>query len=147
MRELATALDTALIQVSRVLNEPLFYSYVDHLGDGYELPLLLRDKEEKRQGGVPSFALLEAAYYDNTDASKTENCAAHYDPGLFSLNVLSNEAGLEFQDCNGAWMAAPYGDYALGILWGREGLHSSGCASSFYFHSFISSSSSSFHLE
>jgi hypothetical protein len=115
MNELASSMDTVLYHVSSVLCGPLFGAALMELGAKHQLPLLTSGSDDDQR--VPAFALLEAAYYDSKVSSRIESCAAHYDPGLFSLNVLSNQPGLQFQDAKGRWIAAPAGDNKYGILW------------------------------
>jgi len=66
--------------------------------------------------------MFDIAYYINDPATtggpKEFNCAPHYDPGLFSLSVLSTIDGLELQSNNGDWIKGPtIKDPTVGVIW------------------------------
>jgi isopenicillin N synthase-like dioxygenase len=116
LKMLSASVDMALDRITDELSETLFGASSADVGNSHELPLFKR--EQGQSNDEAAFALLEAAYYLNDgNLSRDDNCAPHYDPGLFSLNVLSNQPGLEFQDDKGHWVAAPFGNSGFGILW------------------------------
>jgi len=74
------------------------------------------------------FAMLDVAYYNHEDHLKKKgeidkqgnevviSVAAHYDPGILSLNVLNSEKGLQFLDENKNWVDIPVSP-SVGVLW------------------------------
>jgi len=115
LKSLSTSVDDALVGLTESLAMALFGVSPAKLGKDHKLPLLASD-DKKATKKQPKYALLEAAYYRNKSVDREENCAPHYDPGLFSLNVLSNQPGLQFQDEEGNWVADP-AEAGLGVLW------------------------------
>jgi len=113
VRRLAALLDTAIVGVAGSLLQgtslfPIIGS-VNALGRMLDLPLL-------QEGADKPFAMLDVAYYLNdripgdggAGTLPPMNCVEHYDPGLFSLSVLSTEAGLQLYDQGSdEWVDAP----------------------------------------
>lgn len=67
------------------------------------LPFLATKKKDVHTAtpsclGKQTFAVLDVAWYKNDLARKKLNCAAHHDPGVLSLHVLSSGPGLQLQD-------------------------------------------------
>jgi hypothetical protein len=72
--------------------------------------------EEKRKKAT--FALFDAALYTNNNnhgggdnigdnSGDGANCAAHYDPGLYSLWIGESSPGLKLRDASGVWISPP----------------------------------------
>ncbi len=41
----------------------------------------------------------------------------HVDPGLFSISLVSDAAGLELKDAHGQWVPVPIDIPQLGVIW------------------------------
>jgi len=70
------------------------------------------------------FGMLDIANYTHEDyvsvfGGQTESVAAHYDPGILSINVLSSAKGLQFLNSDQVWVDIP-SDKALGVIWAGE---------------------------
>jgi len=86
--------------------------------------------EDLKQGDIPvlsdspkeNFAMLDIAYYTHehhVSEGKEESVAAHYDPGVLSINVFSSQKGLQFRTQSGAWVDIPT-DKNVGVIWAGE---------------------------
>jgi len=119
------------------LEDPVFHS----------VKLSKQDITLLNQGIFQRFAMLDIAYYNHEDHMKRKgelmmmkegekmkeegemkkeggdevvvSVAAHYDPGILSLNVLNSQKGLQFLDDNQNWVDIPVSD-SVGIIWAGD---------------------------
>jgi len=122
LSKLVSELDDAIINLTASISPTVFGLSIDELAQKYPLPLLnlknknkkkLDEKDEKTQ----SFGMIDVAYYLNKKPLESGlNCVAHTDPGLFSLNILNTQPGLQFQNHEKKWIDGPVDD-KIGVLW------------------------------
>uniref|UniRef100_A0A7S4U8I6 Fe2OG dioxygenase domain-containing protein n=1 Tax=Paramoeba aestuarina TaxID=180227 RepID=A0A7S4U8I6_9EUKA len=101
----------------------LFSCSAEELGKKWDVPMLRGEDHPKAKLDGPGngrFAMLDVAYYFNSDSFELPNCEEHSDPGLLSLSVLSTLGGLQvFKRQTKEWVDAPTGvGNSTAILWG-----------------------------
>jgi hypothetical protein len=111
--DLTQLFDDTMTRLLDNVSLPFFGVAPDTLGEFCNLPIL-QTARAKQDQFFQRWAMMDVAHYFNDQevfdrkASKklpeNINCAAHFDPGLLSLSVLSTTPGLELFDfaCN-AW--------------------------------------------
>jgi len=120
INSLINEMDVVMKKICEVISLTMFGSSTERLGEVGDLPLLKRDS--------PSFGMFDIAHYYNDGIHRplketNLNCAAHYDPGLISLNILQTYPGLQLQNPETEeWIDAPFdgskgtsGD--MGVIW------------------------------
>lgn len=115
LSKLVSELDDAIINLTTSLSPTVFGLTIEELAKKYPLPLL--NKKQKSDEKLQSFGMIDIAYYLNKKPLEDGlNCVAHTDPGLFSLNILNTQPGLQFQNHEKKWIDGPVGD-KIGVLW------------------------------
>jgi len=120
LSKLVSELDDAVISFTTSISSTVFGLSKDELALKYPLPLL--NKKNKKSGEekdekMQAFGMIDVAYYLNKKPLEGGlNCVAHTDPGLFSLNILNTQPGLQFQNHEKKWIDGPVGD-KIGVLW------------------------------
>jgi len=101
LSKLINELDDAVINLTASISPTVFGLSIEELARKYPLPLLYtkNEKEIKSDEKIESFGMIDIAYYLNKKPLESGlNCVAHTDPGLFSLNILNTQKGLQFQN-------------------------------------------------
>jgi len=110
--DLATVLHHLLIKLIKAVSSAVFVMPLTDLAK-LDIPLLSPE----------NFAMMDIAYYTHEHHVKqgdvVESVAAHYDPGILSFNVLSNQPGLQFQDHHQNWVDVPVSNN-IGVIWAGE---------------------------
>lgn len=118
MIKLSKMLDDSLIKITEAVSEQFFNCSTSELGVKGDLPLLYTSGSR--------FGMLDVTYYlndvvDPVEREKKrypeENCAEHYDPGLFSLSILQTAPGLQLKGEDGSWYEGPLRGTGLGVIW------------------------------
>ena len=127
--EVAGEMDRVLHVLMKRLCGPLLHTTPEALCCRYNVPFWPRGRTLEEQWetsaiviesdrlhpvDLSSFAVLDVAFYENRfDQKKELNCAAHFDPGVFSLSILSTQPGLQLQDEHKRWHDVPLDMVAL----------------------------------
>jgi hypothetical protein len=112
MNNLSKVLHQTLIQLIKVTTDSLFKKPFSELAQE-DIPLISGE----------NFAMVDIAYYTHENHVKqgdvVQSVAPHYDPGILSLNVLSNQPGLQFKDKHQNWVDVPVSNN-IGVIWAGE---------------------------
>ncbi|CAF0760728.1 unnamed protein product [Rotaria sordida] len=95
--------------------------------------LTVSNDKPSKQVELSAFGMLDIVYYFNKKTGPTKipevgyntdevNCVPHYDPGLFSLSILSTCDGLQLKDqCENKWIDGPNNSQVdqsnIGVIW------------------------------
>jgi len=113
--ELSKELHKVIVDILNVSSKTVFGLSPEELSKK-DVPILSKSDSE-------SFGLLDIAYYTHekfaNQSAVSESVAPHFDPGILSINVLSSEQGLQFQDAAGNWVDVPIGNF-VGVIWAGE---------------------------
>lgn len=98
----------------------------------FQMPVLAQSST-KEQVVLSELGMLDIVHYFNERTGPVEqpkvglntnevNCVPHFDPGLFSLSILSTCDGLQLQDrLESKWIDGPinskYDQYSIGVIW------------------------------
>lgn len=123
LRLMVNQLDELMIAVCESLVPALFGGVsAEALAEEFHIPLLRKGiKDKSNAPGSGQFGMLDVVQYLNQAVPDNGlNCASHYDPGLFSLSVLSTQPGLQLQKASGEWVDGPVGVQDVGVIWAGE---------------------------
>jgi len=113
---LAKELHNLIINILNVSSKTVFEMSPEELAQK-DVPILSKNASE-------GFGLLDIAYYTHekfaNQSAVSESVAPHFDPGILSINVLSSEQGLQFQDAAGNWVDLPFNGDFVGVIWAGE---------------------------
>uniref|UniRef100_A0A6B2LBK7 Isopenicillin N synthase-like Fe(2+) 2OG dioxygenase domain-containing protein n=1 Tax=Arcella intermedia TaxID=1963864 RepID=A0A6B2LBK7_9EUKA len=117
----SNALDQTMLDLMHAIALPIFNTTIDQFGSA-PIPFLKNGpKNLSDLNRNNNFGMLDIVYYKSPNPhSQTQlSVAEHYDPGLLSLNVLSDQPGLQFKTREGEWVDIPVDDN-LCLLWTGE---------------------------
>jgi len=108
LQKLTSRLHQTLLQLLQKVSQEVFRMKWENLN----VPIVYETK---------SWAMVDIVSYFNerpqvTIGSEPLNVASHFDPGLLSLNVISDQAGLQFKLRDDTWVDIPVGD-TIGVIW------------------------------